>query len=401
MTTLRSTWISALALMLSFFPQLLLAQGNPEVTWHGEIRPRMENRKPVAGDWEYLTSMRTRIGADVRLDGGLGLFFQLQDVRNWGEEISVRDRSADNMDFHQAYLEIGDLPGVGGMIRAGRQEVTVAENRLMAAPDWGQGGQAFDGARWIRASEDGRLELIALRIKENTSPAHDESADFLTAWYHLQNAGGGTADLYLVHDRVVSAPETSQSSLGGVWKRDFAPFSVTLQGIYQTGTREGLDVQANFISAQGKLTLGDGLGSVTLWYDRLSGDDDREDDVEKAFTTLFGARNRFYGRADYFVDIPQNTRSLGLQDAVVKFSWAPRGDLDFFLDVHSFRTVEQGELSSMRLGEEADAWVQLRARGYMTLQAGYALTWAGPGMEELDLLSGTGHFGYFMASVRF
>lgn len=397
----RPVWISLLALVCNLLPGFLEAQTDPVVTWHGEIRPRVENRKPVAGGWEYLTSMRARIAADVRMSSGLGLFIQVQDVRIWGEEISVRDRSADNMDFHQAFLEVLDLPAVGGMVRAGRQEVALAESRLMGAPNWGQGGQTFDGVRWIRPTGDGRLDLIALRTQENSTPAHDQSADFLAAWYRLNSAGGGTADLYLVHDRVVSSPETSQSSLGGVWKRDISPFSLTLQGIYQAGTREGLDVQASLLSAQGKLTLADGRGSVTLWYDRLSGDDDLEDDVDRAFTTLFGARNRFYGRADYFVDIPRNTRGLGLQDAAVKLSWLPREDLAAFLDVHAFRTEEQGGLSSMRLGEEADIWIRLQTREYLTIQAGYALTWAGPGMEELELLTGTGHFGYFMTSVNF
>jgi hypothetical protein len=345
--------------------------------------------------------MRTRIAADVRMDRGLRLFFQMQDVRIWGEELSVRDRSADNMDFYQAYLEVMDLPVAGGMIRAGRQEVSLAENRLMAAPDWGQGGQTFDGVRWIRPTGDGRLELIALRIQENSAPSHEQSADFLAAWYHLDQAGGGTADLYLVHDRVVNSPETSQSSLGGVWKGELAPLSLVLHGVYQAGTREGLDVRASLLSAQGKLTVANGMGSVTLWYDRLSGDDDLEDDVNKAFTTLFGARNRFYGRADYFTDIPVTTRGLGFQDAVLKLGWRPMEDLAVNLDIHSFRTAEEGGLSSMRLGEEVDIWARLRTREYLTLQAGYALTWAGSGMEELEILSGTGHFGYFMTSLKF
>lgn len=400
MKTPRSSWISVLALSSIFFPFPLAGQAPPTVSWHGEIRPRAENREPVGGEWEFLISMRTRLAADIRLDGGMGLFFQLQDVRTWGEELSVRDRSADAMDFHQAYLEVEELPVVRGKIRAGRQEVALAASRLIGAPDWGQGGQAFDGARWIRPTGDGRLEVIYLRTQENSTPDHEESADLLAAWYELSGAAGGTAHFYMVHNRFVGLQETEQSSLGGIWSREIWPLSLTFQGIYQTGIREGVDLRASFVSAQGSLSLPGG-GSVGLWYDRLSGDEDPEDDLDEAFSTLYGARHRYYGRADYFVDIPGDTRGLGLQDAALKLSWEPRPEVKLNLDIHSFQSVVKGPLSSRRLGEEVDGWVQLRVRRHLAIQAGYTITWAGPGMEELDLLQGTGQFGYFMTSLRF
>lgn len=398
---LRIPWIHTLAMVAFLCPEALSGQAGPLLTWHGEIRPRVESRNPVQGTWDQFTSMRTRLGAEVALEGGVNLFFQVQDVRTWGEESSVRDRSADNLDFHQAFLDVAGLPAVGGSIRVGRQEVDIAESRLMGAPNWGQGGQTFDGARWIRPLGDGRMELIVLRTSENSTPAHEESGDFMAAWYEIEGAPGGTAHLYLVHDRLTGNAETSQSSLGGVWKGDLDPFSLTLQGIYQTGTRDGVEVEANLLSAQGQLRVLDGRGSVTLWYDRLSGDGDPEDDLNGAFTTLYGARNRYYGRADYFTDIPVSTGGLGLQDAALKLAWAPRPDISVNLDIHAFHTAEEGPLSSSRLGEEADGWVRIRTRGSLTLQAGYSLTWAGAGMEELGLLRGTGHFGYVMTSVAF
>lgn len=401
MKKMRSPWLPVLALAALPLPTALAGQGDPVLTWNGEIRPRVESREPVDGRWDYLTSMRTRISADVRMEDGLGLFFQLQDVRIWGEELSVRDRSADNMDFHQAYLEVAELPALGGMIRAGRQEVGVAENRLLGAPDWGQGGQTFDGARWIRPTGDGRLELIFLRTRENSTPPHEAGADILAAWFELPGAAGGTTHLYLIHNRAGGALETGQSSLGGIWRGELSPFSLLFQGIYQAGTRKGVEVEASLLSAQGRLDVLNGSGSVSLWYDRLSGDEDPDDEQDRAFTTLLGARNRFYGRADYFLDIPRDTRSLGLQDAALKLAWKPRQDLDLNLDLHAFRTAERGGLTSRRLGEELDGWIRLEAGRFLVVQAGYALTRAGPGMEELDLLRGTGHFGYFMTSVRF
>jgi hypothetical protein len=40
-------------------------------------------------------------------------------------------------------------------------------------------------------------------------------------------------------------------------------------------------------------------------------------------------------------------------------------------------------------------------RQYLTLQAGYSWTRAGPLMEELGLLEGTGNFAYAMTSLKF
>jgi len=345
--------------------------------------------------------MRTRIGLRVRMEGGLSLFFQPQDVRFWGEETTVRDRSADAIDFHQAYLEVGDLPGIGGTIRAGRQEVAIGESRLMGAPNWGQAGQTFDGARWLRPMGNNRLELTFLQIRENLAPAHDYDETFLAASFLFPVREGETAEVYAVHDRNSEPDPTRQTSLSGIWKKDTGAFTLRLQGIYQVGERAGADVSAYLLAVSGGVKVLDGRGSVTLWYDRLSGDEDPDDDVVRVFSTLYGARNRFYGRADYFLFIPAQTNGLGLQDGVVKLACTPHPAVSLNLDLHAFRTSAQGAVSSRRLGEEADAWVRLLFRRYLSVQAGYSLTRAGPAMEELGILEGTGNFGYLMTSLKF
>lgn len=400
MLTLRSlTTVLLLACVLS--PSAGRAQSEPALSWTGEIRPRAESRHPVAGGWDHVTSMRTRIGLLAEMEGELRLFFQIQDVRDWGEETGVRDRSADAVDVHQAYLEVGDLPGVGGVIRAGRQEVAVGESRLIGAPDWGQAGQTFDGVRWFRPIGERRLELTYLHLRENSSPAHEENAGLLAASFHQPLGEGEEAQLYAIHDRDSASDGTRQISVGGIWKKELGPFAFRFQGIYQTGEREGADVEAYLLAASGTLRVLDGRGSMTLWYDHLSGDDDPGDEVLGAFSTLFGARNRFYGRADYFRDVPTDTDGMGLRDAALKLAYSPASALSLNLDLHAFRTTAEGDVSSRRLGEEADAGVRYEFREYLTLRTGYSLTRAGPAMEELELLDGRGDFGYFMVSLRF
>ncbi|MFC1661822.1 alginate export family protein [Gemmatimonadota bacterium] len=391
--------VLTLALLAQVAP--LGAQSSPVLTWHGEIRPRVLGREPVEGSWDHFTSMRSRVGLDARMGESLRLFFQVQDVRTWGEELGVRDRSADAIDFHQAFLEVGDLPGVEGTIRAGRQEVGLAEERLLGAPDWGQAGQTFDGARYIRPLGRQRLELLFLQLQEDSAPDHDRGAHLLAAWLALSTGPAGSADIFLVHDAGSGPAGNRQNSAGAVWRTDRGRFSGRFQGVYQFGERNGTDVSAFLLAARAGLSALDRRGSLTLWYDYLSGDGDPSNEQVRVFSTLFGARNRFYGRADHFTDIPDQTGGLGLQDAAVKLSFRPAESISVSLDLHSFRSASEGQSTSQRFGEEADFWVRVPFRQYLTLQAGYSLTRAGPLMEELELLEGTGHTAYLMTSLKF
>ena len=179
------------------------------------------------------------------------------------------------------------------------------------------------------------------------------------------------------------------------------PFSFRVQGMVQFGEREGLDLSAYMIAARASLTMLEGRGTVSLWYDHLSGDDDPTDGEIQAFSTLFGARHRYYGRSDYFLDIPNDTGGLGLRDAALKLAYHPNSLLSVNLDIHSFHTAEKGDLSSQHLAEEADLWIKYRFREALALEVGYSLTAARTAMEELGRLEGTANVGYFMTSLAF
>jgi len=349
--------------------------------------------------------MRTRLGLDARLPQGIGLFIQVQDVRFWGEELSNRDRSADAVDFHQAYLEVDSVPGVGGLIRAGRQEVHLGEGRLISAPDWGQGGQSFDGLQWIRPFEAGHVNLLYLRTQEGTALDHDFSADFTAAWMNLAVGETGSLDFLGIHNRTGEPNGTSQTTIGPTIKGGSGPVNFKLQGLYQFGDRVGVDVSAYMVAVSGAIEVLDGRGKVTLWYDHLSGDDDAgEDSGDRelgSFTTLYGARHRFFGRGDYFLDIPRDTENLGFRDAALKLAFSPTPLLSLNLDVHAFSTAERGAVSSQTLAQEVDIWIKYRFRDALDLEAGYALTWAGEAMEELGRLEGTGNSVYLMSSFHF
>ena len=75
-----------LGIGLTLFMPVTPASGQTQtdLTWSGEVRPRIYGRKPVQNDWDHWISMRTRLGLDARVPNGMGLFIQIQDVRFGG-----------------------------------------------------------------------------------------------------------------------------------------------------------------------------------------------------------------------------------------------------------------------------------------------------------------------------
>ncbi|MBT8396763.1 MAG: alginate export family protein [Gemmatimonadetes bacterium] len=382
-------------------PAPSLAQVRPVLSLGGEVRPRLFGREPVLGQWDHWISMRTRVELKARFQSGFGLFFQAQDVRFWGEELSNRDASADRLDFHQAYLEVDSVPGIGGSFRAGRQEVALGEGRFISAPDWGQAGQSFDGVRWLRPMGEASVELVYLRLQEGSSSGHDTSADFTALAFSSSQGSLGSVDFLAVHDRTGGSPETSRTTIGPTWWKRSGIVSFRFQAMKQFGEAAGRDISATMLAGRATLHWLDDRARLTLWYDRLSGDSDPTDNTSRSFSTLFGARHRYYGRSDFFLDIPEDTGGLGLRDRALKMEYYPTDLLSVYLDFHSFRTDEQGALSDRNLAEEIDLWVQYRFRDTLDLEVGYSFTRAGAAMEELGRLDGTANLAYFMTSLRF
>jgi len=134
--------------------------GAQDVELNGQIRPRTEMRD-LGGDDDRVafTSMRVRAGFLASLERSVNVFVQFQDVRLWGEETStLADFSADNLDLHQGYLELGF--GEDGQITAkvGRQETNLGGQRLVGAVGWTPQGRSFDGVRVTGQHDWGSLE---------------------------------------------------------------------------------------------------------------------------------------------------------------------------------------------------------------------------------------------------
>ncbi len=336
-----------------------------DITLGGQIRPRYEFRDPVAGEGDAFTSMRVRAQLSAALDRNVRVFIQVQDVRLWGEETNtLGDFAADGFDLHQGYLEIRRPGAVTLSARVGRQETSFGGQRLVGAVGWAQQGRAFDGVRLGARGTFGTVELVGFKLSEGSDPDVALDAEFAGVYASLAGIPGGTLDVYGLYDRVASGTGTSRGTVGARFHRQGNPFTYRIEGAYQFGKEQLVDVGAFMVGARVGANLG--RGSVTLWYDYLSGDDAPTDGKTSVFNTLFATNHKFYGFADLFIDIPAHTRGFGLQDIALKTAVTATDRATVMLDVHHFRAASTGTLTSARFGEDTEnllwIYVMLDAR---------------------------------------
>lgn len=347
---MRRATIWALALLLLAGPAM--AQ---QLELGGQLRPRFEVRDPVpgAGTLEF-TSMRTRASLVVVLEDGITGFIQLQDVRIFGEETStLADYSADGLDIHQAWAELGDPGSDRWSVRVGRQEAAYGGERLVGAVNWTQQARAFDGVRVrYRPSDDAAVDAVGFQISDT-----DAGAAVDRAFYGLYSTleARGDLDLYALWDRRDALVDRDLITLGGRWVSGRDDWSWRVEAAYQTGSESGVvsqDISAFMVGARVGTALTDAL-QATLWYDYLSGDDDPGGEI-RVFDTLFATNHKFYGYQDLFLDIPTSTAGRGLQDLALKTRYAVDEDHSLSADFHLFRLAAADPLDSGRLGEELD-----------------------------------------------
>ncbi len=395
-------------LILALGPALATAQ---QITVGGQIRPRSEYRDPSLsgasgstglqyfGSGDGFTSMRARIHADAKLKGNVRIFAQLQDVRLWGSENStLLDFNADNFDLHQGFIDLTSKDEVW-LGRAGRQEVNLGGQRLVGAVNWTQQARSFDGLRLQRMKDGTGAAFLAFQTSDATAPTQSSDASVFAGYGKINNILGGALGLYAIYNTRNGSLPIDQGTFGFRQVGEISRFNYRLESYYQTGHLAGLDIQAFMVGARIGTKLG--KGSITLWYDYLSGDDDLTDNTIKVFNTLFATNHKFYGYADLFLVIPVETGGRGLQDLAIKGTYKTSESTLIRLNLHSFSATKQGTLSTKRFGEEIDLVGQWRYNEHLTFSGGGAYIIHGDALAELGRLDKDMVWLYLMVDATF
>lgn len=396
---MRPWWLAAVFIGLVGLAPPTLAQ---DVSLGGQVRPRFEFRDSTEVRNDAFTSMRVRAHLAAALDRGVSIFIQFQDVRFWGEESStLADFSADNFDLHQGYLEVRSSGPTTVAARLGRQELTFGGERVIGTVGWTQQGRTFDAVRLSADWDRFRVDVIGAQLAEESALGIEDDAYFLGAYAVLLDAGPGSLDLYALYDRAEGAAETNQGTFGARWVGQYSGFDLRGEGTYQTGDRADVHVAAFMFGGRVGRPFYGGAASATLWYDYLSGDDDLSDGTLRVFDTLFATNHKFYGLADYFLNIPAQTAGRGLQDFAVKGTYAPHREVSLALDVHSFHLARSNGLTSGHLGEEIDLTGTYRYSKDLRVVGGFSYLFAAEGFSEIGRFTDDAIWTYLMVDAAF
>ncbi|MGA0058763.1 MAG: alginate export family protein [Planctomycetota bacterium] len=427
---------SALSLALLTAGSAVAQEASPQIsmpgvrklTIGGQYRLRYENRYNYDFDSDATRSddffvQRLRLNLDFDLGDDLRVFAQLQEARAFGSEqgpngqYTVTAADSPGLDFHQAFVDVRDVPLLGGELRAGRQILSYGAQRFLGALEWANQGRSFDGLRQ-RWEEEGvyRVDAFLTQTRETPEQAFEEDAYF-GGVYGTHNLDGGEAELYVLHrhdDELGLGGVENRLSIGGRYLQRFGSVEVEAEAVTQTGEDSGADIpifETYGVHAHVKLFLGE---ADEAWirgdFDAGSGDDPDTADNER-FDTLYPTGHGILGIMDFvFLDnLVHTSISAGLEidtrtDAQVQF--------------HAFRSNEAtdrvvgpvGKLSdggpgvSRDLGYEIDAIYTVRfdtGAAKTSLQIGYGIYFPGPGVE--DSLGGDdlAHFAYAQGNVVF
>jgi hypothetical protein len=353
----------------------------------GEVRVRGEAERPAALDTtDAFTLLRSRIGVDATLSRQARLLLQVQDARTFGEEASTMDGSADRLDMHQAWLQYRLEGRLGVAFRAGRQQLSFGNERLVGAADWTQTARSFDGLRVSAGPAGGgwAVHTFATNVQERGrrhTGVQPDRRDHLFAGAFVE---AGRVELFAFHD-VEAAYRTytgvDRTTLGG--RLDLSlprVITASAEGAWQAGNQVPAAAPSQDIRAwllAGRLGLDTGLPVVArlgAGMDILSGDHDPADGTYRAFNTLYGTGHRYHGYLDLFLDPAGRTQERGLIDGMASARLVLPGSIALDVDAHAFWLHQELAASPDRfIGWELDLTLPVSLGDGQRLQLGYSL----------------------------
>ena len=405
----------------------------PGLTIGSQLRLRTESRRNArfddarpGNDEDYLLS-RFRFDLTWEPSDRITGAVELQDARIHGEQAISETRTpnvfADQLDVHQAYLDVG-LPSFGPVpiaLRIGRQKLACGAQRMVSPLEWVNTARVFDGARIsIGAGPGRRLDAFATRLVPVAPTAFNDHGPTGSRMFNSQLHGvyytdtalvaGATVDGYWLLRRAARLDDAVHTVGARVDARR-GPWAFDGELAAQTGRHGGLRQRAALVHAGGSYTTGlPGRLKFGAAFNLGSGDDDPTDGVHGTFDQLYPLGHAWYGYMDLFAlqnlrnievaveaSLPRRTRlRVALQDFVLLSPGA-----DAWYDVGG-AVVHQGAGAALssHVGNELDVTVRLPA-GPIDLEAGYSRFFGGAYLRDADFRVDAADFFYLQTMVGF
>ncbi len=294
-----------------------------QFTIKGEFRNRTEfnasqgGRNALVADKtdSYLSTwQRSRIIALYKNDK-LETKFSFQDVRAFGSNGAWASNNGATLALHEAWAKYNITENVG--FKMGRQELKLADARLMWNKDWAHTGASYD-AFSLEVKTD-KINLVAGIALNSVDPrgayAGYKHLGFFSAGIKLtDDIKVNITDLYegiQEVDESTTAGETdykmrSRNTIGLNPVAKFGPVTFNGSFYYQMGLANKVEsvetkYAAMMYAASLSYKVNDMIG-LTAGYDSYSGeawDDDQSDNKVKAFTSPYAGAHKFFGNTDF------------------------------------------------------------------------------------------------------
>ncbi len=379
MRSLHSVFI-AITLMFTIFWSFAPAQFSIK----GELRPRTElrhgYRAPFGnGDASALfTSQRSRLSLQFRGES-YQIFVSLQDVRTWGDEAHLQD--VPSTAVHEAWAQVQFTDWLAA--RMGRQELVYDDHRLLGNVNWTQQARSHDALVFKIQQEHWKGD-IGLAWNANKESLKDEPysvnnyQSLFYFWLQHTIFQNGTLSYLIVNDNFKDAGRQatgvkSRYTGGAQLVLPISPLKIRATAYYQWGTMaDGRAIQAYFVGLAATAQFSP--LAVTLATDVLSGASPADQqDVYRAFHTLYATNHKFYGFMDYFLNIPRDTYGGGLIDAYATVQWS-HARTSVAVTGHYFHqmaaSAPAANASSPSLGIELDAVLKHQLNDAVTISGG-------------------------------
>jgi len=409
-----------LAITLFLLPLLLVfspGSSRAQFTLDTTFRPRTELRngyrlmrtdqtKPA-----LFTSQRTRLGLDYQSDL-YRLHLAVQDIRTWSDVSQLQDNA--NVNVHEAWIAL-DLSNVL-QFKIGRQELIYDDQRLLGSVNWTQQARSHDAlvAKYYTANNTLRIDVGAAYNQEQQNLLGNiysiNNYKFLSyAWAHKQAGPLGISALFLSDGFQIQPENTNfRYTYGTYLNFDRESFRASGSVYFQSGD----DLSRNDISAH-MVALNAHYGTapfqISGGYEYLSGGSAEDaNPARHTFSTLYATNHKFYGHMDYFLSIPADTRSGGLQDLHIGTDYQMNNDLSLQLTYHYLALANEivdpqdpTTTTNQYLGSEFDLGVRYQASEPITFQAGLSTLFSGSALDAVQFRNGENpqYWGWAMLQV--
>ena len=368
----------------------------------GSLWGRFESRSIDEGVNSNFTWLQTRIGAEMFFSPLVSVFAQVQDTRRMGEETSTGDGSAERLDMHQGYLDLGDRAETPVWVRIGRQEYEVSRGRLVGIPIWSPVSRIFDGVRAVVPVGDAAtVELFGFQLAESTETVNPDDAYLLGGW-GVVPLGDGDLHLIGLHDRDNADLQTTRTTLVAQYFGRTGPVTYRAEAGSQTGSVTDLDiVSGSLLTAFAALPWDDGRGSVGLGVERYGGNANPAAGESAGFSDLFGRNHRFLGFADIIRDPRADLGGRGLLLLNPQVTWRVRPDLQLRGDYHRFMLVDSDGYDGSAVADEIVLQLWGEIMDGLDIRAGGSWVGAHDPLVDFGLSAGDQLFGYVQLSAGF